>query len=76
MEVAERRVELKMPLHDLEAVIKGHIEGSPHLLGDVAEAPLACLDLLVQELSLLGAAAVVVEEDVPRVLEAYRLVKV
>ena len=68
MELLKVDVNLEIPLHDLEAIVKGHIERTPHLLGHVAEGPLARLDLLVQKLALLAAAAVVVKQDVAGVL--------
>lgn len=61
-------VHLELGFHDLEAVVEGDVEGSPHLFRHVPEGPLARLDLLVEHLALVGTAPVVIEEDVTRVL--------
>lgn len=64
MEVAEVRVDFQRRLHDFETIGEGHVEGSPHLLGDFAEGAGAIVDFLVELGAALVAAAEVVEEDV------------
>lgn len=68
VEFTETRVDLESLLHNREAVVEGDVQGSPHLLGDVAEGPLAGLDLFIELVAGFLAAAVVVEEDVACVL--------
>ncbi len=76
VEALEVRVHLQVVLQDLEAVVEGDVQRAPHVLRDLPERSLSRLDLLVEELPLLGAAAVVVEEDVARVLHKDGAVKV
>ena len=68
VEVLELGVDVETILHGFEAVGEGDIEGSPHLLGNVAEGTLAGLDLFVEDLAPLGTAAKGVEQDVTGVL--------
>lgn len=76
VELVEARVDLEGLFHDDEAIVKGDMQRSPHLLGDLTERPLAHLDLLIELLTSLSTAAVVVEEDVARVLHEDRAVEV
>lgn len=76
VELAESRVDLEGLFHDDEAIVKGDTQRSPHLLGDLTERPLAHLDLLIELLTSLNTAAVVVEEDVACVLHEDRAVEV
>lgn len=55
MELAEAGVDVELLLHDGEAVLEGHAQRPPHLLGDLPEGPLARLDLLVEQLAALFA---------------------
>lgn len=68
MEGLEPGVDFEFLTQDREAVGKGHVEGSPHFLGGVAERSSARFDGCVEGGAARGAAAVGVEEDVPGVL--------
>ncbi len=68
VESLEVGVDLEGLLHHFEAVFEGDIEGSPHLFRNFAEGAFAGLDLLIEDLAALGAAAVGIEEDVTSVL--------
>ena len=76
VKVLELRVNLKSTLHLVESVCERNIEGTPHLLGNIAEGSLARLDLLVEDLALFGTAAELVEKNVTSVLHEDCAVKV
>lgn len=75
MELPEGGIELEL-LHHLKAILERHVEAAPHLLRHIAEATLARLDLLVEDVPPLGAAAVLVKQQVACVLQCNGAIKV
>jgi hypothetical protein len=61
VEITEMHVKLEFFPHDLEAIFERDVERAPHLLRDVPERSLACLDLFIEYLPLIGSTAMLVE---------------
>jgi hypothetical protein len=57
VEFAEARVHFEVLFHYVEAVAEGDAEGSPHVVGDVAEGSLAGFELFFEFVAVGGSAA-------------------
>lgn len=76
MELLKSRIQVHVLSHHVESIFHGDGQGSPHILRDITEGPLAGFHLTFQTLAICATAAEVVDEDMAGILHEYCAIEV